>query len=150
PPQGETIPWGKAKAEKLVTPLARVIAAKGKEKDALLDAAIVRNLAGGDDLKSPRAAGELGAVPQGEDIDADRIAMAGWVSSSGANKTGRLYTARKLALEKNDHATAGFIERRLVDAHIDTDMADWAIAQLRGAKLDTQKDPEALLLAART
>jgi hypothetical protein len=70
--------------------------------------------------------------------------------SSGANKSGRLYRARTLATKANDAATQAFVDRRLVEQHIDSVMADWAIASLRGTKLDTKKDDEAISLSART
>jgi hypothetical protein len=151
PKQGETIAWGDAKAlkvTKLSTPLARTIAGKGGG-DALLDAAIVRELAGADDLKSPRAPGQLDALLQEKDLTADRVAMIGVVSGSGANKSGRLHRARALAQKAGDAQTQAFVDRRLVEQHVDTDMADWAIATMRGAKLDTKTDAEAIVLAAR-
>jgi hypothetical protein len=145
---GETITWGTAKATKLTTPLLRSVAGRGAP-DALLTAAIVRAFAGADDLKSPRAAGQLDALLQSKDLDADRLAMAAWVST-GANKSGRLYRARSLAVKSGDTATQAFIDRRLVEQHLETDMPDWAIASLRGTKLDTKRDDEAVLLTART
>jgi hypothetical protein len=153
PAQGEAIPWGKAKIAKKTTALSRAIGVKaspGAERDdALLEAAVVRSLGGADDLRSPRAPGELDAYIQGKRVDGDGMAAAAWVSSSGANKSGRLYVARRLASKAGDAATVAFVDRRLVEAHLDTGMADWAIAQLRGTKLDTKKDAEAVLLNAR-
>lgn len=145
---GENIPWGSVKPTKLTTPLLRSVAGKGS--DALLTAAIVRTLGGADDLKSPRAPGQLDALLQSKDLDADRLAMAAWVTPSGANKSGRLYRARAAAVKANDAITQAFVDRRLVEQHLDTDMPDWAIASLRGTKLDTKKDDDAVLLGART
>jgi hypothetical protein len=145
---GETVTWGTAKPSKLTTALLRSVAGKGSP-DAVLTAAIVRTLGGADDLKSPRAAGQLDALLQSKDLDADRVAMAAWVST-GANKSGRLYRARQLAAKANDTITQAFVDRRLIEQHLDTDMPDWAIASLRGTKLDTKKDDDALVLAART
>jgi hypothetical protein len=144
----EPIAWGKAKPTKLTTALLRSITGKGSP-DALLTAAIVRTLGGADDLKSPRGPGQLDALLQSKELDADRVAMAAWVST-GANKSGRLYRARQLAAKANDTATQAFVDRRLIEQHLDTDMADWAIASLRGTKLDTKKDDDALVLSART
>lgn len=146
--QGETIAWGQAKSTALPTPLTRSIAGKGSA-DALLDAAIVRTLAGADDLKSPRAPGQLDTLLQTKDLDADRLAMAGWVSPSGANRSARLQNARKLAEKSGDAVTRAFVDRRLVEAHLETDMPDWAIATVRGTKLDQEKDADVLLLRAR-
>ncbi len=147
---GETIKWGdKAlKVTKAPTSLARAIGGKGGA-DALLSAATVRTLGGADDLKSPRAAGQLDALLQSKDLSPDRLALAAWVTPSGANRSARLYRAREAAKKASDAATAAFVERRLVEVHLDGDMPDWAIAQLRGSKLDAKKDPEAVLLGAR-
>jgi hypothetical protein len=145
---GETIGWGTVKPTKLTTPLLRSVAGKGGG-DAQLSAAIVRTLGGADDLKSPRAAGQLDAILQSKDLDADRVAMAAWLST-GANKSGRLYRARTLAQKSNDTATQAFVDRRLVEQHLETDMPDWAIASVRGTKIDTKKDDDAVLLTART
>ena len=145
---GETIAWGTAKTSKLTTPLLRAAAGKGSP-DTVLTAAIVRMLAGADDLKSPRAPGQLDALLQSKDLDADRVAMAAWIST-GANKSGRLYRARQLAVKANDLTTQAFVDRRLIEQHLETDMADWAIASLRGTKLDTKNDDDAVLLSSRT
>ena len=144
---GETVGWGNAKTTKLTTALMRAIVPKGGA-DALLEAAVIRTFAGVDDAKSPRAAGELDALLQAKDLDADHLAMAAWVSS-GANKSGRLYRARAAAEKASDAAMLGFVDRRLVEQHLGTDMADWAIATLRGTKLDAKQDDEARLLHAR-
>ncbi|GAC1545320.1 MAG: hypothetical protein NVS3B10_09420 [Polyangiales bacterium] len=144
---GETIGWGTVKTSKLTTPLLRSVAGKAGG-DALLSAAIVRTLGGADDLKSPRAAGQLDAFLQSKDLDADRVAMAAWLST-GANKSGRLYRARALAAKVGDTATQGFVDRRLVEQHLQTDMPDWAIASVRGTKIDTKTDDDAALLSAR-
>jgi transglutaminase-like putative cysteine protease len=145
---GETVAWGTAKATKLTTPLLRSVSGKGAP-DALLTAAIVRAFGGADDQKSPRAAGQLDALLQSKDLDADRVAMAAWVST-GANKSGRLYRARSLAVKNRDTVTQAFVDRRLVEQHLETDMPDWAIASIRGTGIDAKKDDDAVLLSART
>ena len=144
---GETIAWGTAKPTKITTPLLRSVAGKGGA-DAVLTAAIVRTFGGADDQKSPRAAGQLDALLQSKDLDADRVAMAAWIST-GANKSGRLYRARQLAVKSGDTATQAFVDRRLVEQHLETEMPDWAIASIRGTKIDTKKDDDAALLSAR-
>jgi hypothetical protein len=137
-----------ARVTKLVTPLVRTANGKGSF-DALLDAAIVRTAAGADDEKSPRAPGQLDAVLQTRDLAPDRLAMAAWITPSGANKSARLYRARAAAERAGDEATRAFVDRRLVDQHLDGDTPDWAIATYRGAKLDAKQDAEATLLGAR-
>ncbi|HEX3772371.1 MAG TPA: transglutaminase family protein, partial [Polyangiaceae bacterium] len=47
-----------------------------------------------------------------------------------------------------DPKTLAFVERRLVERHIEAGLSDWAIATLHGAKIDTAADGEAALLAA--
>lgn len=142
---GETIAWGKVKSQKLTTPLTRAISSK----DSLLDAAITRATGGADDLKSPRAAGQLDALLQSKDLDADRLAIAAWVTPSGANKSARFYRAEEAAKKSNDEKARAFVERRLVEHHVDTDMADWAIATMRGTKLDAKTDTDAVLIQSR-
>ena len=145
---GDTIAWAAkgAKGTKLTTSL--IAAANGKgSPDALLNAAIVRSIAGADDEKSPRAPGELDALLQNQNLDADRLAAAAWVTESSANRGSRLYRARKAAVASNDTATVAFVDRRLVEQHLEADTPDWAIASFRGAKLDAKKDGEALWMA---
>jgi hypothetical protein len=151
----DNIPWtpatGKAAPKgvtKITTPLIATANGKGSP-DALLDAAIVRSVAGADDEKSPRAPGQLDTLLQDPNLDADRIAAAAWVTESSANKGARLYRARNAAVKANDAATVAFVDRRLIDAHLDSDTPDWAIASFRGAKLDQKTDAEALYLASR-
>lgn len=145
PPAGKAAPKG---VTKITTPV--IAAANGKgSPDALLDAAVVRSIAGADDEKSPRAPGQLDALLQDPNLDADRIAAAAWVTESSANRGARLYRARNAARKANDQVTAAFVDRRLVEAHLDADTPDWAIASFRGAKLDQKKDGEALFLASR-
>ena len=145
---GETIAWGTTKTTKATTALARTIAAKGTTS-ALLAATVARTLGGADDEKSPRAPGALDALLQAKDLDADRVALAAWISPSGANKSARLQRARSLAVKNGDAATQAFTERRFVEAHLDADTPDWAIASLRGSKIDTKKDDEAIVMAGR-
>ncbi len=146
---GEKISWGTAKSIKMTTPLLRAAAGKGST-DALLAAAIARTLGGADDLKSPRAAGQLDALLQVKELEADKVAMAAWVTPSGATKSGRLYRARIAAAKASDVATTAFVDRRLVEQHLATAMPDWALASFRGAKLESKKDDDAILLGART
>ncbi len=145
---GEAIPWGTARPTKLVTPLVRTANGKGTP-DALLAAAIVRTLSGADDEKSPRAPGQLDALLQNKDLDPDRLATAAWITPFGANKSSRFYRARAAAEKAGDQVTKAFVDRRLVDQHLDSDTPDWAIATLRGAKIEGKGDGEALLQASR-
>ncbi|MBX3209914.1 MAG: hypothetical protein KF764_33095 [Labilithrix sp.] len=144
----QAIAWGAVKPVKLVTPLVRAANGKGSP-DALLAAASVRTLSGAEDEKSPRAPGQLDALLQNKGLDPDRLAMAAWITPSGAHRSARLYRARAAAEKAGDATTKAFVDRRLVDQHLDSETPDWAIATLRGAKLDDKSDGEALLLSAR-
>jgi hypothetical protein len=126
------------------TPLARAIEPAGADVDARLDAGIVRTLGGADDLRSPRAPGLLAALADGT-LDADRLAMVAWVAPSAANRSAWLNRAR----DAGDDRTRAFAQRRLVERHLEAQLADWAMAVLRGSKIDEAKDSEAALLAAR-
>src|SRR5690606_26377974 len=114
PAAGETIPRADAKrleVAQLQTAPRRKHVAKGST-DPLLTAAVTRTLGGADVLASPRAAGQLDALLQSKDLDADRLALAAWVSPSGANRSSRLYRALTRAKKANDTATTGFVDRR--------------------------------------
>jgi hypothetical protein len=126
------------------TPLSRTIDRPPSDRDARLDAAILRTLGGADDLRSPRAPGLLAALADGG-LDADRLAIAAWITPSGANRSAWLTRARSSA----DQGTRAFVDRRIVERHLEGQLADWAIATLRGSKIDTAADAEATLLLAR-
>jgi hypothetical protein len=138
----------KLAVRKLPTPLTRALAAKGSA-DALLAGVIARTLGGADDLRSPRAPGQLDAVTLAVKNDADRLAMAGWVAPFGANRSGWLNAARALAKGRGDASTLAFVERRLVAEHTSNRMADWAFATLRSAGLESATDAEAVVLRAQ-
>jgi hypothetical protein len=152
-PEGVTeSPWSsgglhagkKAAARPSSTLLARTVASKDGDVDARLDAAVVRTLGGADDLRSPRAPGILASLADAG-LSADGFATAGWIAPIGSNRSGWLLRARA----QGDAGTRAFAERRLVERHVQAGMADWAMATLRGAKLDDAKDAEAALITAR-
>jgi len=133
--------------ERATTALARAIdALTGKGLDARLDAAVLRTLGGADDLRSPRAPGLLAALAEGA-IDADRLAFAAWIAPSGANRSAWLNRAH--ADPSADARTKAFVERRLVERHLDAGLADWAMALLRGTTHAGEEDDESVLLKAR-
>jgi hypothetical protein len=134
----------RATGHPITTPLARAIDKPAGDVDARLDAAILRTLGGADDMRSPRAPGLLAALAEGA-VDTDRLAMAAWIAPSGANRSAWLNRAR----DGGDERTRGFVQRRLVERHLDAQLADWAMAELHGARIAEAKDPEAALLAAR-
>jgi hypothetical protein len=144
-------PWEKDKsrpkapaARPMTTPLGRAIDKPASDIDARLDAAVLRTLGGADDLRSPRAPGVLASLAD-EALDPDRLALAAWIAPSGANQSGWLNRARGQA----DPDARAFIDRRLVERHLDAHLADWAMASMRGAKIAGASDAEAALLSAR-
>ena len=137
----------KATVERTTTALSRALASTPASIDGRIDSAIVRTLGGADDQRSPRAPGLLSAIADTA-TDADRLATAAWLAPSGANRSAWLNRAR--AAPGGDPRTHAFIDRRLVERHVESGLADWAFAALRGAKIDAARDAEAILLGAQT
>jgi transglutaminase-like putative cysteine protease len=113
-----------------------------------LAAAVLRTMGGADDARSPRAPGLLDRVAKAADVTADQLALAGWISPFGANRSGWLNLARSRAAEKGDAASAAFAQRRLVAAHLASRYVDWAIAAAGEEPLKSATDPEARLIRA--
>jgi transglutaminase-like putative cysteine protease len=126
------------------TPLSRAVGSTSGDVAARLDAATLRTLGGADDLRSPRAPGLLASLAD-SGIDADRLAMAAWIAPSASNRGAWFNKARDGA----DARTRAFVDRRLVERHLEAQLSDWAIATLRGARIDADTDGEACLLAAQ-
>jgi hypothetical protein len=141
PPHGITV---------LHTPLEKALAALGDAPSAeqALVAAVVRTLGGGDDARSPRAPGLLDRVAREPLATPDQLAMAGWVSPFGANRSGWLNLARSRALAAGDTGSSAFAQRRLVAAHLSSRYVDWSIASSREEPLASATDPEAMLIKA--
>jgi hypothetical protein len=153
-PRAAAHPPSKMIVERVPTALARVLAEAPTETDARIDAAVLRTLGGADDLRSPRAPGMLSAIAEGS-IDADRLAALAWIAPSGANRSAWLNRARAPhaangpgMAEGEDPRTRAFVERRLVERRIEAGFSDWALAALRGAKIDAAPDAEAALLSS--
>jgi hypothetical protein len=132
--------------ELVTPPLAKALAQSPASQDDQLAVAALRTIGGADDLRSPRAPGLLAALADGP-LDADALAMAAWLSPNAASRGAWLNRARSAS--GADPRSAAFVDRRLVERHLDAGLADWAMASLRGAKLDTAADPEASLIASR-
>jgi hypothetical protein len=136
----------KAAFDRSATALARALAEPSSTPDGQLETAVLRTLAGADDLRSPRAPGILSTLTDGH-VDADRLAFAAWISPSGANRSAWLHRARQDTAA--DAATRTFVERRLVERHLEAGLIDWAMATLQAAKIDAADDVEATWLAAQ-
>ncbi|MFT3774168.1 MAG: hypothetical protein QM820_53070 [Minicystis sp.] len=111
-----------------------------------LAAAILRTTGGADDARSPRAPGLLDRVARAPETTPDQLAMAGWISPFGANRSGWLNLARSRAAAAHDPATAAFAQRRLVAAHLTSRYVDWAISTAGEEPLASATDPEAALI----
>lgn len=120
--------------------------------DVALRAAILRTLSGADDTRSPRAPGLFELVVRDKAVAPDILALAGWISPSGAERTERLNQAMDRANAAKDTETAAFAQRRLFEASLTAHLPDWALARVREAPLSTAIDLEARLLklAARS
>ena len=79
--------------------------------------------------RSPRAPGLLASLADAS-LDADRLAMAAWIAPSGANRSAWLNRAREASA--GDARTRAFVERRLVERHIEAGLADWAHRRAAG------------------
>jgi hypothetical protein len=142
-------PMPKTRVVKMTTPLTRTLAAKG-DVDTLIASAILRTLAGADDDRSPRAPGLLDSIEHGlKPDDIDRLALAGWLAPSGANRSGWLNEARNSAEKAGDQEIVAFCTRRLAASRLSAKMADWAQATLASGSLATAHDDEAVTLRAQ-
>lgn len=111
-----------------------------------LAAAAVRVLAYSDNAGSPRAPGLLDKVTRDGAITADMLAMAGWIATSGANKSGWLNLAYARGLAEKDGPTAAFAQRRLAAGHITGSSPEWGFTSIGDEPLKSAKDPEARLM----
>ncbi|MCK6588472.1 MAG: transglutaminase domain-containing protein [Polyangiaceae bacterium] len=116
--------------------------------DRALVASIARTLGGADDARSPRAPGLLDGIARSPDLSADMLAMAGWVSPFGANRSGWLNLAKERAATTRDLLTLAFAQRRIVASHLSSNLVDWALSASREEPLRSAADPEAKLIRA--
>ncbi len=111
-----------------------------------LDEAVARTLGGADDSRSPRAPGLLDNLARRPELDADTLALIGWISPSGANRSSVLNRALSLAAGVDPRARA-FAERRLIAQRLNSHLVDWGVATAQSTHLG-KSDGEALLLNA--
>ncbi len=115
--------------------------------EAALRAAILRTLGGAEDARSPRAPGLLEAAVRGKETSPDVLALAGYVSPFGAERSERLNLAFERGKASTDEAaTAAFAQRRLFESSLAARYSDWALARVREAPLVSATDLEARLL----
>jgi hypothetical protein len=132
---------------RLETSLEHALAASGggSKRGALLET-VARTLAGADDTRSPRAPGLLDRIAKDPAVTPDELAMAGWLSSFGANKSGWLRQAVERGHDGGDDATASFALRRLTETQVAKGSLDWALRTLDQAPLSQATDVGARML----
>lgn len=136
-------------ARRLQTSLERATtSAQDASLDRALLAAAARILGGADHAQSPRAPGLLHRIARDPAASADDLALAGWLSPFGSNKSGWLHQARARARIEGDRAAESFAQRALIASSLQGAMADWAIATAREEPFASAKDPSARHLRA--
>ncbi len=131
--------------ERIETPAVKALSSNASV-DTLLSAVMLRTLGGLDDLRSPRAPGLLDDLIEKRKVSGDRLAMCGWISPSGSNRSGWLQKA--LSEGGNDPNTRAFAQRRLIAERLALRMGDWAMAEFNAAHLEQKTDDEAVLMHA--
>jgi len=119
--------------------------ATGTKNGAIIET-VARALAGADDTRSPRAPGLLDRIAKDPTATPDELALAGWLSSFGANKSGWLRQAADRGHASGDDDTASFALRRLAEAEIAKGNLDWALRTLDEAPLARANDVTARML----
>lgn len=113
-----------------------------------LCAGVVRSLVAADDQRSPRAPGLLSRVGSDPTIAPDTLALVGWATPFGADRSGRLVLARERSLRTKDIEVQQFALRRLAALRIEGGYPDWAIAAVQTAPLAESHDIEARWIKA--
>lgn len=143
---GKTVP---KMAERVLTPMEKALAiGDSPSPEQALSSSIVRTLGGADDARSPKAPGLLDRVAKTQGISADMLAMTGWISPFGANRSGWLNQAYQRAKTEKDGQTAAFTQRRLAASNLNSGMIDWAQSAIQEEPLKSAGDPEARLIRA--
>ena len=140
-------PGAPRRPTKLTTPLVRSASRARAAPDALLTAAIVRTLGGADDLKSPRAPGQLDALLQSKDLDADRVAMAAWLSTGREQERPPLSRARCSPRRRTTRRRRRSSIAASSSSTSTPTCPTGPSLRVRGTKIDTKKDDDAMLLS---
>ena len=82
-------------------------------------------------------------------VDRRRPPRHGGMDRAERRQPERVAEPRAREAAAGDARTRAFIERRLVERHVEAGLADWAMLALRGAKIDAAGDAEAALLASQ-
>ena len=116
--------------------------------ERVLAASILRTLGGAEDGRSPRAPGLLDRIAGDPAASPDMLAMAGWISPFGSNRSGWLNLARTRASAARDAATSAFAQRRLIATHLGGPTIDWALGTMAEPPFRAAADAEARLMRA--
>lgn len=136
-------------SERVLTALEKALSLPdAPTTEQVLTASIVRTLGGAEDGRSPRAPGLLDRAAKTAGITPDELAMAGWISPFGANRSGWLNLARQRGAAEGDPMSAAFAQRRIAASNLSSGMVDAALAILREEPLRSAIDPEARLIKA--
>ncbi|MFO0592742.1 MAG: transglutaminase-like domain-containing protein [Polyangiaceae bacterium] len=114
----------------------------------VLQSAVLRVLGGADNAASPRAPGLLDKVTTSGAIPVDTLAMAGWIATSGANKSGWLNLALARGLVEGDKASVAFAQRRLAAGHITGSSPEWGLTSIEDQPFKSANDTEARMIRA--
>jgi hypothetical protein len=127
-------------SRRIPTALERAVQAGDDGRPGLaIVAAVARTLGGADHAQSPRAPGLLDRIAR-SGANSDQLAMAGWLSPFGSNKSGWLNQARALAKTEGDSGAEAFAQRVLVASSLAGAMSDWAVGAAHEEPLASSKD----------
>jgi hypothetical protein len=130
------------------TALARALDAETASNDHALTSALVRGLAGADDTRSPRITGLLDKVTKDAAVTPNQLALAGWLSSFGANKSAWLNLAMERGRAASDTSTVSFAQRRLIEALLAGGGTDSAMRLMEREPFAKEEDVSARVLRA--
>ncbi|MEZ4441221.1 MAG: transglutaminase domain-containing protein [Polyangiaceae bacterium] len=135
-----------SRVERHPTLLERSVA--GSDPTGARRAAVVLTLAGADDLRAARAPGLLDQLVNAPGVTTEDLALAGWLTSFVANRSGWLERALQSARDAKDDAVASFAQRALVETRLELGSLDLARVTASAAPLQAETDPEAVWLRA--
>lgn len=130
------------------TLLNRALENESISNEHAITAAIVRSYGGADDTRSPKVTGLLDRITKDASVSDNQLALAGWLSNFGANKSAWLNLAMERAAAKSDTSTVSFAQRRLAEALLAGGAQDSAMRVLEREPLSKENDVSAQVLRA--
>ncbi len=131
---------GTAKFTVRKTLATRALDNEGASLDHAIAAAIVRAQGGADDSRSPRVTGLLDRITKDAAVTPNQLALSGWLSNFGANKSAWLNLAMERGRDKSDTSTASFAQRRLAEALIAGGAQDAAMRVMEKEPMASEND----------